>query len=158
MKIIRKIGIGLLLALWAVSAVFVGGILVGLTGMVLSVFAQWLALPVTWIARYLYWVIYGLGRLSFASIPMDNVYYRLWLLFVYGLLILVVLIPGRKRLRICLPAILVTLAAAVVCTNLTFHAGAMSVRVLDVGQGQSVLIRSGTQLTDKEKDITFYNL
>ena len=135
-----------LFALWAVSAVFVGGILVGLTGMALPVVAQIIALPVTWITRYLYWVIYGLGRLSFASIPMDNIYYQLWLLFVYGLLILVILIPGRKRPGICVSSVLVTLAAAIVCTNLTFHTGSMAVRVLDVGQGQSVLIRSGTQL------------
>lgn len=135
-----------LVALWAVSDVFVGGIVAGFTGMLLPAFVQWLAIPVTWFARYLYWVIYAFGRLSFASVPMDNIYYQLWLLFVYGILVLAVLIPGRKRLRICLPAILVTLAAAVVCTNLTFQAGAMSVRVLDVGQGQSVLIRSGTQI------------
>ena len=135
-----------LFALWAVSAVFVGGIVVGITGMVLPAFAQGLAVPVTWTVRYLHWMINGLGRLSFSSIPMDNMYYQLWLLFVYGLLILAVLIPGRKRLRICLPAMLVTLAAAILCTNLTFHAGAMTIRVLDVGQGQSVLIRSGTRL------------
>ena len=135
-----------LFALWAVSAVFVGGIAVGLTGMVLPTAAQVLALPVTWVTRYLYWVISGLGRLSFASIPMDNIYYRLWLLFVYGLLILVLLIPGKKRPGICLLSLLVTLTVAVVCTNLSFHTGSMAIRVLDVGQGQSVLISSGTQL------------
>lgn len=135
-----------LVALWAVSAVFVGGIIAGAMGVLLPALAQATAFPVTLIARYLYWVVGGLGRLSFASIPMDNIYYLLWLLFVYGLLVLAVLIPGKKRLRTCLPAMLVTLAAAILCTNLTFHAGAMTVRVLDVGQGQSVLIRSGTQL------------
>lgn len=135
-----------LVALWAVSAVFVSGIVIGLTGMILPVLARWMAYPVIWIIRYLYWVIYGLGRFSFASIPMDTIYYQLWLLFLYGMLVLAFLIPGRKRMRVWLPPIVVTLAVAILCTNLTFHTGAVSIRILDVGQGQSVLIRCGTQL------------
>lgn len=131
-----------LLILWAVSAVFVGGIIVGVLGPIVSV----IAVPVTWCARYLEWAVELLGRVRFASIPADNTYYLLWLLFLYAVLAAAVLMPGRKRLRVPVLAGTVLLLAAVVCTNLNFRAGELKVQILDVGQGQSVLIRSGNSL------------
>ena len=135
-----------LLTLWAVSAVFVGGIAVGMLGIALPAVATVAAAPVTFLARYLYWSIELMGRIPFACVPMNNVYYLLWLLFLYGVLVLALLLPGKKRLRVPVTAVAMVLAAAVLFTNLTFHAGAMTVQVLDVGQGQSVLIRSGTHI------------
>ena len=135
-----------LLTLWAVLAVFVGGITVGLLGLAAPAAACVAAVPVGLLARYLYGVIQAMGRIPFASVPADNIYYLLWLLFVYGVLVLALLMAGKKRLRVPVAAVAVLLAAAVLFTNLTFRAGAMTVQVLDVGQGQSVLIRSGDHL------------
>ena len=135
-----------LLALWVVPAVFVGGIAVGVLGIAFPAVTTVLAVPVTLLARYLYWAIELMGKIPFASVPINNVYYLLWLLFLYGVLVLAVLLSGKKRVRVPALAVAVVLAAAVLFTNLTFHAGAMTVHVLDVGQGQSVLIRSGTHL------------
>lgn len=135
-----------LLTLWAISAVFVGGMVVGVLANLVPVVAAVAAFPVSLFAKYLCWVIGVLGKIPFASIPLSNVFYLLWLLFLYGVLAFALLIPGRKRLRICLPAAVLTLIAAMLFTNLSFQTGAMTVKVLDVGQGQSVLIRSGKQL------------
>jgi len=135
-----------LLTLWAISGVFVGGIAVGLLGIVCPVVATVAAVPVTFLAEYLYWSIELLGRITFASLPTTNIYYLLWLLFLYGVLALGLVVPGTKRLRVPVATVTIVLVAAVLFTNLTFQTGAMTVRVLDVGQGQSVLIRSGTQL------------
>lgn len=135
-----------LLALWAVSAVFVGGIIAGVLGLAFPAVAGIAAAPVALFTQYLYRSIEVMGKFAFASIPVDNVYYLLWLLFLYGILVLALLIQGRKRLRVCAPAGIVTLAAAVLFTSLTFHTGAMTVKVLDVGQGQCVLLRSGSHL------------
>lgn len=135
-----------LLTLWAVTGVFVGGMLVGALGLAWPGAAALFGAPVTGLARYLDWVIEGMGRFSLASIPMTNPYYLLWLLFLYGVLVLFLILPGKKRVRVPVFLSAVTLAAALVLTNLSFHAGAMSVQVLDVGQGQSVLLRSGTHI------------
>lgn len=135
-----------LLTLWAVTVVFVGGMAVGTMGLFVPAAAAFAAAPVTAVARYLYVVIEFMGKIPFASIPADNIYYLLWLLFLYAVLAAALLLPGKKRLRVPMTAAAVTLAAAVLFTNLKFHTGAMSVQVLDVGQGQSVLIRSGTHL------------
>jgi len=132
-----------LLTLWAVSAVFVGGIIAGLLGPIGSL----AVLPVTLCARYLQWAIGLLGRLRFASVPAENPYYLLWLLFLYAVLTAGLLMPGRKRLWSPVLSGTVLLAAAILCTSLSFRIGEVTVQVLDVGQGQSVLIRSGTSLT-----------
>lgn len=135
-----------LVTLWAVTIVFVGGIIVGTLGLLCPTAVTVAALPVTIVVRYLYMVVEFMGKTSFASIPVTNVYYLLWLLFLYAVLAAALLLPGRKRLRVPVAAAVAVLAAAVLFTNLEFHAGSMSVQVLDVGQGQSVLIRSGTHL------------
>lgn len=131
-----------LLTLWAVSAVFMGGMIVGILGCAGAL----IAVPVTLCARYLQWAIALLGKLSFASVPADNPYYLLWLFFLYAMLAAAVLMPGRKRLRLPLLSGAVLLAAAILCTSLNFRAGELTVQILDVGQGQSVLLRSGTSV------------
>jgi len=134
-----------LLTLWAVTVVFVGGIAVGGLGLVVPGAAAILAWPVTVTVRYLELVVHSLGRIPLASVPTGE-YYLIWLLFVYALLAVALLLPGRKRFRLPTAAAAVVLMAAVLCTNLEFRAGDMRVQVLDVGQGQCVLIRSGTHL------------
>ena len=135
-----------LLTLWAITVVFTGGIAVGALGLIFPTAALFAAQPVTMVVRYLNMVIEFLGKIPLASIPATNNYYLIWLLFVYAALTAILLLKGKKKLRIPSVAAAVTLAVAVLLTNLDFHAGDMSVRVLDVGQGQCVLIRSGTHL------------
>ena len=135
-----------LLALWAVTAVFVGGIAVGTFGLLLPEAAALLAWPVTLTARCLFAVVRALGSLPLASLPADGGYYLIWLILVYGLLIAAILLPGRKKGRLSVGAAAIALVAAVLFNNLEFYAGELSVQVLDVGQGQSVLLRSGDEL------------
>lgn len=135
-----------LLTLWAITVVFTGGIAVGTLGMVFPAAAWFAAQPVTVVVRYLDIVIELLGKIPLASIPATNSYYLIWLLFVYAVLAMALLLRGKKKVRIPAAAATVALAAAVLLTNLDFHAGDMRVQVLDVGQGQCVLIRSGTHL------------
>lgn len=133
-----------LLTLWAVSGVFVGGIIAGILGVFWPV--EILTMPVTALARYLEKIIELLGRLDFAAIPVNSPYYILWLLFLYAVLAAALLMRGRKRLKFPVTAVSVLLLAAILLTNRDFHVGELKVQVLDVGQGQSVLIRSGDHL------------
>ena len=135
-----------LAALWAVSWVLIGDLLVGVLGTALPALALICAVPVRMLVMYLMNVIEYLGKIPFASVPSTNFYYLLWLLFVYGVLALTLLLPGKKRQRVSRVAVVAVLAAAVLFTNLTFHTGEMTVQVLDVGQGQSVLLRSGSHI------------
>lgn len=106
-----------------------------------------MAIPFTALARYLDWVVDGLSSLSLAALPMDSFYYRAWVVFLYLMLGAALLIRGKKRILVPLCAGAATLAFCLLCSALAFRAGELTAAVLDVGQGQSVLLRTGDYLT-----------
>jgi len=136
-----------LLTLWAVSVLFTAGLLLGLLGIVLPTVGAVLAIPFTLLARYLQWIVEWLGRLPMAAIPLESVYYRMWAVFLCLLLGMVLAGRGKVRIRIPVCAGAVTLLVSVALTALTFQSGELAAAVLDVGQGQSVLLRSGDYFT-----------
>lgn len=135
-----------LLALWAVGAAFSSGLVAGAAGAVFPAAGAVLAAPALLCVRYLRQLILWLSRLPFASVTTNSFYYRGWLVFVYVLLAVTLMNPQKKRLILSACACAVTLAASLLFHTLSFEAGGMSVAVLDVGQGQSVLIRAGDTL------------
>ena len=135
-----------LLILWAVTPAFLGTLAAGLLGCFLPTVGGWAALIVT---PFLQWILAVTGLLSqlpFAAVTTGSIYYQAWLLLVYILLCLALLWRGKRRWLTPLCAGSVGLCAAILCTSLSFHSGALTVSVLDVGQGQSVLLRSGNYL------------
>lgn len=135
-----------MLILWAVSLLFVGGLLSGLVGIWFSEAAVWLAKPVSCLIWYVRHVTEYLSGFSFSAIPIDSFYYRIWLAFLYAVFVMV-WFAGRKR-RFILPVccVCITLFCALWYTSLEFRLGSGKIVVLDVGQGQSMLIRSGQSL------------
>ena len=136
-----------LLTLWAIGFLFLGGLGTGTLAIVLPDLAAVLAVPFTALARYLQWVIKLLSRPALASLPLESVYYRAWLVLLYALLLVSVRAKGRRPVWIPLAAGTAGLALAVFLTRGAFYMGDMAVAVLDVGQGQSVLVRTGEHLT-----------
>lgn len=135
-----------LLTLWAVGAVFCGGMMVGLVGLLCPPLAHLLSFAVSHLAVYLDRSVSRLARVPFAAVTMDSFYYRAWVVLLCAVLFGALLTKGKRRL--VLPAALCVfgLCAAIVLTHLSFRAGSMSVTALDVGQGQSVLLRLGDRL------------
>ena len=139
-----------LLTLWAFSLAFLGGLAVSLAGLVLPGLAGVLAVPVSLAVWFVQTVTGALAKLPFASVSTQSVYLKLWLLLAYGLLLLYLLGRGRKR-----PLVPVGLGTAALCGALVLSAaartgGALTVSVLNVGQGLSVALVSGgrTALVD----------
>ena len=136
-----------LLTLWAVTVLFLlclpGGLLTGVLSMASPALGAAAAAATAPLARYLNWVIPKLSNVPFAALSMDSFYYRAWLALVYAVLLAGVLIKGKKRLRVPAAVCAATLCAAVALTVSTFRSGAMAAAVLDVGQGESVLLRCG---------------
>jgi len=135
-----------LLTLGVVAVVFGGGLFAGVLYASYPALSGVCAAVVTPFVRYLNHIIPWLAKIPFASLPTTAFYYRAWLLLVYGLLIVSLLSPGKNKPALPLAVGAVSLGISVLLTNLAFQAGAMRVEVLDVGQGQSVLIRSGQML------------
>ena len=136
-----------LLTLWAIGFLFLGGLGVGTLAVFLPCLAAVLAVPFTALARYLQWVVDIVSKPALAALPLESVYYRAWLALVYALALLYVRTKGRRPVWMPLAAAAAGLALAVALTRASFYSGELAVTVLDVGQGQSVLVRTGNFLT-----------
>ncbi len=86
----------------------------------------------------------ALLRLPFASVSTAGIYVRVWLGFLYAELLLLFCRPGaRGKLRLFALTNLAVLVCALSLTAAQGRAGKLHGTVLDVGQGQSVLLCSG---------------
>lgn len=129
-----------LLCLWAVSAAYLSGMVVACVGAVWPAVGQLLGIFAALFVRYLNSVIGGLSQVNFASVSVTEFYYAAWLVFLYCLIGLVFVLPGKKHWGLPVVAGGITLLAAVWLTGRDFRAGMLTTRVLDVGQGQSVML------------------
>ena len=135
-----------LLTLWAVGLLFMGGLLVGVVGLLAPVVSSVLAIPFIPLAQYLNWAIELLSRPALAALSLQSVYYWAWMVLFYLLLFLCVRARGSIPLWMPACAGVFTLTLALLWNGLTFYMGDLSAAVLDVGQGQSVLVRTGDYL------------
>lgn len=136
-----------LLSLWAVTGLFVLGMGTGLLALVWLPGAKLLAIPVSWLAAYLDKVTHFLSGFTYSALSMESFYYRAWLIFLYLALAGAVLVKGKRRWILPACCGVITLTLAVTLTALSFQQGEMTVAAIDVGQGQSILLRSGNHLT-----------
>ena len=131
-----------LLTLWAVAVLFGAGLALGALGVCLPEISSVLAIPFTVLARYLDWVVETLGRLPLAAIPLNSIYYQVWVVYLCLLIGFGLLLNGERRWIIPACGGTIALCAALIFSILTFRSGALTAVVLDVGQGQSVLLRT----------------
>lgn len=136
-----------LLSLWAVSLVFLGGLCSGVLTLLVPALGTLLAMAVTPVARYLNWLIPILAEAPYASVVLDGVLFAAWLLFAYGVVVLVLAWPGKGK-RPVVPAccVAIALCACLVLNGMLYRAGRLTLTVLDVGQGASVVLRAGERV------------
>lgn len=130
-----------LLTIWAVSFAFSGGLIVGVLSMLSPILGEGLAVVVSPFVDYLNWVIPKLGRTHFASVSVDSIFFILWLIIVYLIVFFVWRAKEKIPMWVPVSGIVATLACAIIFQTIQFRIGSMLVTVLDVGQGQSVLLR-----------------
>lgn len=130
-----------LLTLWVVTYIFCGigiSFLLGAIWLPLGKIAAWI---VSWPMRYVTGVAGLLGKLPIGNVPADNIYMILFLAFLYVILF-VFFRSGKGKLWI---VSLCGTIALLVCVGASFtesRSDAFRVTILDVGQGQCVLIQS----------------
>lgn len=133
-----------LLTLWVVTYAFCGigiALLLGLVFQPLGMIAAWI---VSWPMRYVTGTANLLGKIPIGNVPADNVYMILFLVFLYVLLFAFFRNKKHKLwvLSVCCSALLFLCTGASVLESRMDH---FRVSVLDVGQGQCVLIQSQDQ-------------
>ncbi len=132
-----------LLTLWAVSLAFYGIMFAALAAWVWLPLGQALAWAVSWLLRYVLGVTTVLSRFPLAAVyPASNVYVVAWVVFALVLLAAFLLFRYQAKATFIL-SLVCSLLLAVILPCLEPLTERFRVTVLDVGQGQSVILQSG---------------
>jgi len=130
-----------LLTLWIISTIFICIIAVCLLSLLWQGGAVILAWILSWPVRYVLGVAFRLSELPLAAVYTQSIYVVFWIIFAYGLLILFLLSRSRKPLTLvcCLT---IGLCTALLASWLEPMTADPTIQVLDVGQGQCILLQS----------------
>ena len=131
-----------LLTLWVITFVFYGIMAVCLMALISGVAGSILGWVVSWPVRYVLLVAKGLASFPLAAVYTESVYIVIWLAFIY-ILLGVFLLAKRKRPLIFTAFITLSLAVSLAFSWLEPLLWECHASVLDVGQGQSVILQSG---------------
>lgn len=133
-----------LLTAWSVSLAFLGGLVSLVAGALFFPLGALLAKVVGLPIAFFLWYAEQASRLPLAAITREQTYFVLWTGFVYGLLLLYLLVPAReKRPILPLCACVVTFCLSALLTVGSVQRENLTLSVLDVGQGQSILLSAG---------------
>ena len=129
-----------LLAGEAVIWSFRGSLLTALIGLVFKPAGTLVGWITAWLIRYVQLVSGLLSRIPFAAVSAGNKYFLVWIVVLYAILI-VCLVSRERPVRPVIPACCAMLCFAVCLTcSVAEHQGT-SMTVLNVGQGQCLLLR-----------------
>lgn len=129
-----------LLTMWAISIVFCGIVCACILGAIWLPLGQCVAWVIGWFIRYVMYVAGLLSSMPWSAVYCCSEYVVLWLVFAYVLLGIFLLAKKKHPMifMLCLCAGLVICLVASYCED---DFDNYRVTVMDVGQGQSVLIQ-----------------
>lgn len=129
-----------LLTLWVVSFIFYGIMLVCLLGTFWTQVAVLVAKVVSWSVRYVLFMAKIMSGSVLSAVYTCSIYIVVWLVLCY-LLFAVFLLSKRKKAGVLVLCVLAGLTSAVALSWLEPRLDDYRITVLDVGQGQSILIQ-----------------
>ena len=130
-----------LLTLWVVSFIFCGIILACALGAIWLQAGAAVAWCISWLIRYVLWIAKVLSSFPLASVYVFSEYIVAWVIFCYVLLAAFLLIK-EKHPVVFAACILVSLVACVGASFLEGRADRYRITMLDVGQGQCILLQN----------------
>jgi len=134
-----------LLVAWAVSAVFILGLAALILGFIFVPVGTAAAFIAGLPARYVIWVVRTIASGRFASVYTVNRLVVFWM--IYAAVVFLLFYIYRKELIRVVPAaclVSISLCAILLFTYIRYENREMTVTVLDVGQGQSIVVTSGS--------------
>lgn len=129
------------LLLGLVSFCFYGIAISCLFGFLIPGLGAVMASAVSWLIRTVLMGAKLLSKVPYASVSASNLYVLLWLIFVYALFVVFLLSKKRRTLLFCGIAVF-SLAVSLTFATIEPRMDNYRVTVLDVGQGQCILIQS----------------
>ena len=135
-----------LLCLPLLQITFQGGLLTALIQLLLPALGTAMGQVVGLLPRLVLWLARGLAAAPFASVAMVGPYLMGGLAAVYLLWLCYLLLKGPRRPLVPLCCSVIVLVAALVLNHAAYWAGSLTMTVLDVGQGQCVVLRCGDRV------------
>ena len=134
-----------LMTLWVVSFIFYGILAACVAGAVWIPFGRVIAGIVSWAIRYVVLVAKTLAKIPMAAVYTKSVYIVLWLILCYALL--VVFLRSKKKYPWFLGGCMGVMLCVAVCASwLEPRLDPYRFTVLNVGQGQCLLLQSGSKV------------
>ena len=131
-----------ILTLWIVSVIFYGIMVAVAVGFAWPVAGKAVAWAVSWCMRYVMIVAGWVSAVPFAAVYTQSVYILAWLIFVY-VLIGVFLLSKRRSPKVFACCIAVSLVFSIALSYIEPLTDDYRMTVLDVGEGQCILLQSG---------------
>ncbi len=136
------------LCLWAAAGAFAFGLAAVFASFLSPPLGALLALPARGAAEYILLAAKLLSRLPYHAVYTANPYIKYWLAYVYVLFAAACFFKGAGRRKYFLASLLAALTLVLtVRLNAARYENDLDVLVLDVGQGQSVVLASGGEFT-----------
>jgi len=129
-----------LLILWVVSIVFYGIMAACLLGVVWLPLGHAVGWIISWPIRMILWLTDMISRVPVAAVYTKSIYIVVWLVFCY-IIVFVFVKWKTKRLIVLACCILAGLVGALACSWIEPRLDDYRVTVLDVGQGQCLLLQ-----------------
>ena len=130
-----------LLTLWAVSWIFYGAMIACVVSLFWYQGAVALAWVISWLIRYVLSVSKILSAIPLAAVYTKSVFVTAWLVICYILVFVFLLRKNRRPYRLVCSAV-ISLAIALLLSWVIPMTAKSRVTVLDVGQGQCILLQS----------------
>ncbi|MBE6992268.1 MAG: MBL fold metallo-hydrolase [Ruminococcaceae bacterium] len=130
-----------LLTLWAFSLCFTTGMLILSIAFLSSGLGSLLTFIPSVLIRYISGMVSLLSNIPFATIHLDFFAYKIWLVFVYIVIVLSIVFKN-KRPFVQIVCCILTFAAACLVNNMYISTSDLTFTALDVGQGQCLVANS----------------
>lgn len=138
-----------LLCLWAACGAFICGMIAVMVGLILPSLGALLGLAPQALVWYILKAVHLLSQIPGHAVYFSNPYLKYWLVYIYVLFAAAWAMRsgGRRKYAVAAALSAGTLVLAVRAGALRYASNTLDVQVLDVGQGQSVLLCSGGDFT-----------
>ena len=134
-----------ILCLWAISALFAGGFALCALGLVLPVPASWLAGLLSYLVRYIAYVVEYSAKMPVTALYTENAYAVPWIIASYVLFIAYFILRRYKKLSVLIPSAvcLVMLCGVFLLTERDMRSDTGTISVMNVGNGQCIAVTEG---------------
>ena len=129
------------LLLWLVTCCFYGVTIGCILGFIFPVAGAVMAAVVSWLVRAILFAAKLLAKIPYAAVSASNLYIFAWIVLVYLLLIVFLLSKHKKPILFC-GTVITGLAISLLFATMEPRLDNYRVTVLDVGQGQCILVQS----------------